>query len=124
MNTQQNDGGPAFPSAGYSGGMSLRAYYVGQALGGIATHLDRWSHNIDAAGAEAVALADAALRALNAAPTCKPDLQVEEKKDVCVWEDKRKGVGRWVGNCGFILSHKPRGYCGRCGRPVQIGGGE
>lgn len=122
MTTQPNDGGPAFPfstSKTIYEGMSLRAYFTGQALAGLMVgHTD-----IDEEGVADIAVnyADAAIRALNAAPTCKPDLQVE-KKDVCVWRLLPKGT--WLDSCdadewGAVSGD---GKCPNCGKRVQIGG--
>lgn len=63
----KNDGGPAFPFACFDG-MSLREWYIGQALANPAVSTDRDGNqlNTDFVAAFAIAIADAVLARLEA----------------------------------------------------------
>lgn len=86
MSEQQNDGGPAFPQHGWTtnpevlkrmknqGGMSLRDYFIGQALAGICASIDHgdidchYTHNAGSHGDNMVPLASSvAMRAIDIA---------------------------------------------------------
>jgi len=71
MQTKHNDGGPAFPTSGWQEssktpiGMSLRAWFAGQALTGLLTNYDSHSNNLTTCAKLAVLAADATLAQLN-----------------------------------------------------------
>lgn len=73
--TQQDNGGPAFPTTAgqvvYSHGMTLRDWFAGQALSGMLSNCDEsglngWGGMYEAAAKEAYSFADALLAARSA----------------------------------------------------------
>lgn len=74
MTPKHDTSGPAFPNVTTNGsdsdaGMSIRDYFAASAMQGICAHTDTWGRDISEIVATAYVLADAMLRAREAAPT-------------------------------------------------------
>jgi hypothetical protein len=67
--TTIDDGGPAFPRHGYNSndGMTLRDWFAGQALAGLASYVTKGA-TFDDIAKDAYAIADAMLRAREVKP--------------------------------------------------------
>ena len=62
-----DDGGPAFPCDGLTGGMSLRDYFAAKAMQGLVTSTQEMTHvTVDLLASESYVYADAMLKAREA----------------------------------------------------------